>query len=77
MRLLIDTHALLWWWTDDPQLSTTARSAVADEANEVLVSAASAWEVGTKQRLGKLAACLKRIAPSASSSWPMALSTSP
>ena len=54
MRILLDTHALLWWWTDDPQLSATARSAIANEANEAFVSAASAWEVSTKQRLGKL-----------------------
>jgi PIN domain nuclease of toxin-antitoxin system len=54
MRLLLDTHALLWWWTDDPQLSTTARALLADEGNEVLVSAASAWEIATKHRLGRL-----------------------
>lgn len=35
MRLLLDTHALLWWWTDDGRLSATARTAIADEANEV------------------------------------------
>ena len=55
MRLLLDTHALLWWWTDDARLSAAARAAIADGANEVIVSAASAWEVATKQRLGKLA----------------------
>ena len=54
MRLLLDTHALLWWWADDLRLSQAARAAIADEANEVLVSAASAWEIATKQRLGKL-----------------------
>jgi PIN domain nuclease of toxin-antitoxin system len=54
MRLLLDTHALLWWWADDPQLSATARAAIADRANEVWVSAASAWEIAAKQRLGKL-----------------------
>ena len=54
MRLLLDTHALLWWWTDDPQLSESARHAVADPANAVFVSAASAWELATKHRLGKL-----------------------
>ncbi len=54
-RLLIDTHALIWWWTDDPRLSQVARDAIADEANEIFVSAASAWEVATKHRLGKLA----------------------
>ena len=54
MRLLLDTHALLWWWTDDPRLSPLARFAIADDRNEVLVSAASAWEVAIKQRIGKL-----------------------
>jgi PIN domain nuclease of toxin-antitoxin system len=54
MRLLLDTHALLWWFTDDGRLSDTARRAIGDEANEVFVSAASAWEIATKERLGKL-----------------------
>lgn len=53
-RLLLDTHALLWWWTDDARLSTLARAAISDEANTVYVSAASAWEIATKHRLGKL-----------------------
>ncbi|WP_026875762.1 type II toxin-antitoxin system VapC family toxin [Jiangella gansuensis] len=55
MQLLLDTHTLLWWFTDDDRLSLEARAAIADEANEVFVSAASAWEIATKQRLGKLA----------------------
>jgi PIN domain nuclease of toxin-antitoxin system len=54
MRLLLDTHALLWWFTADPQLSARATAAIADEANAVHVSAATAWEIATKQRLGKL-----------------------
>jgi PIN domain nuclease of toxin-antitoxin system len=54
VRLLLDTHALLWWLAGDAQLSPAAREAIADESNEVLVSAASAWEVTTKHRLGKL-----------------------
>jgi PIN domain nuclease of toxin-antitoxin system len=54
VKLLLDTHALLWWWTDDKQLSTAARAAIADERNTVLVSAASVWEISTKYRLGKL-----------------------
>ena len=55
MRLLLDTHAYLWWLTDDKRLSTTARDSIADVRNEIFVSAASAWEIATKQRLGKLA----------------------
>jgi len=54
MRILLDTHALLWWWTGDQRLSLPARAAIADEANDILVSAASAWEIATKQRLGGL-----------------------
>ena len=54
MRLLLDTHALLWWWKDDPRLSQRAADAISDEANTVLVSAASAWEIATKHRIGKL-----------------------
>jgi len=54
VRLLLDTHALLWWLAGDAQLSGPARTAIADPANEVYVSAASAWEVTTKHRLGKL-----------------------
>jgi PIN domain nuclease of toxin-antitoxin system len=54
MRFLLDTHALLWWLTDDPKLSSRAKEVIADEANTILVSAASAWEVATKFRLGKL-----------------------
>lgn len=56
MRLLLDTHAFLWWLFDDPQLSTTSRDCIADPGNEILVSAASAWEISTKYRLGKLPA---------------------
>ncbi|MDZ7670223.1 MAG: type II toxin-antitoxin system VapC family toxin [Gammaproteobacteria bacterium] len=54
MGLLLDTHALLWWWTDDANLPASARRMILDESNEILVSAASAWEIATKARLGKL-----------------------
>ena len=54
MRLLLDTHALLWWLAGDDALSIAARTAVADEGNSIFVSAASAWEIATKHRLGKL-----------------------
>jgi len=54
MRVLVDTHALLWAVTGDRRLSRRAHSALASLDNEVLVSAASAWEVCTKFRLGKL-----------------------
>ncbi|MBI2373935.1 MAG: type II toxin-antitoxin system VapC family toxin [Deltaproteobacteria bacterium] len=54
MRLLLDTHALLWWLLSDRRLPKAARHAVADPANEVYVSAASAWEIATKFRRGRL-----------------------
>lgn len=55
MRLLLDTHALLWWLNGDMRLSLPARGAIADQQTVVLVSAASAWEIATKVRIGKLA----------------------
>ncbi len=54
MKYLLDTHALLWWWTDDPQLSAHARKLISDQGNLIMASAASAWEIATKHRLGKL-----------------------
>ncbi len=54
MHLLLDTHALLWWWTDDKRLSKKVASAIANEENLVLISAASAWEIATKFRIGKM-----------------------
>jgi PIN domain nuclease of toxin-antitoxin system len=54
VRVLLDTHTLLWWLDGDRRLSRRARQTVADEANAVLVSAASAWEIATKVRIGKL-----------------------
>jgi len=54
--LLIDAHAVLWWLADDPTLEDVARSAMADPANQVLVSAATIWEIEIKRALGKLAA---------------------
>ncbi|MGH2546694.1 MAG: type II toxin-antitoxin system VapC family toxin [Actinomycetota bacterium] len=54
MRLLLDTHALLWWITDDDQLSEKAGEAIADGANDVYLSAASAWEIAIKAGLGRI-----------------------
>ena len=53
MKLLLDTHTVVWWWTDDPRIPAAARAAIADPTNIVLVSAVSAWEIATKNRLGK------------------------
>lgn len=54
MRLLLDTHALIWWATLDRRLSPKAKKAIARQESDVHVSAASAWEIATKSRLGKL-----------------------
>ena len=54
MTYLLDTHALLWWLFDDPRLSKTARGIIMDQSQRILVSAASAWEIATKHRLGRL-----------------------
>ena len=56
MSLLLDTHAVLWWLADDRTLSKPAREAIAHPATVVYVSAASAWEIAVKRRLGKLSA---------------------
>ena len=56
MRLLLDTHAFLWWLAGDEQLSPSARAAIGDQDNDVFVSAASAWEIATKYRICKLPA---------------------
>ena len=55
-RYLLDTHALLWFVLDAPRLSPAAQAVIADPRNDVYVSAASAWEIATKHRLGKLEA---------------------
>ena len=54
MRLLLDTHVLLWWRDDSPRLSPRARGEIADATNEILVSIASFWEIMIKRGLGKL-----------------------
>lgn len=54
MRLLLDTHALIWWLAGDEALSRRAREAIGDETNEIVVSAASAMEIATKFRIRKL-----------------------
>ena len=54
MILLLDAHALLWWLNGGSTLSAVARAAIAEPANETLVSAATVWELAIKQGLGKL-----------------------
>ena len=54
MNVLLDTHALLWWLFADRRLSSRAKAVLRDSQNQVSVSSASAWEIATKYRLGRL-----------------------
>ena len=62
MQALLDTHALLWWLDGDKRLSEPARDFIGEEANTVFVSAASAWEIPTKVRIGKLPGAVEAAA---------------
>ena len=53
-RYLIDTHILLWWIFNDPKLKQNAREIIQNPSNKIIVSSASAWEIATKYRIGKL-----------------------
>jgi PIN domain nuclease of toxin-antitoxin system len=55
LRLLLDTHALLWLWAADPRLPVVARDAIEDAGSEIHVSVATIWEIAIKRGLGKLA----------------------
>jgi PIN domain nuclease of toxin-antitoxin system len=54
VRLLLDTHTVLWWFSDDPRLAMAARKAIADPTNRLVVSAAVGYEIAYKQNLGRL-----------------------
>lgn len=54
MKLLLDTHIVLWWLDDDPKLPKAALDAIRTERHQVFISAASAWEMSVKRALGKL-----------------------
>ena len=55
-KLLLDTHAFLWWLGNDPQLGPKAREAISDERNDVFISAVTGWEIAIKRSIGKLSA---------------------
>jgi PIN domain nuclease of toxin-antitoxin system len=65
MRLLLDTHALIWWLTDSPKRSRAARTALADPENPFCATAVSGYEIAYKQRLGKLPAEIPEDLPRA------------
>jgi PIN domain nuclease of toxin-antitoxin system len=55
LKYLLDTHTLIWYATDAPQLSATARALIEDPNNDILISPASIWEIAIKVSIGKLA----------------------
>ncbi len=61
MRLLLDTHALLWWYSDDPALPQSCRKLIAQSDSSVFVSAVSAWEISTKFRRGRLSSASELV----------------
>jgi len=54
MRVLLDTHTFLWWITDSRRLSSHAREIISEGDNELLVSAATGWEIAIKAQLGRI-----------------------
>jgi PIN domain nuclease of toxin-antitoxin system len=61
-KILVDTHTLLWWWDGDRSLSRTAIEWLENPDVEIFVSAASAWEIATKVRIGKLPGHVRSVA---------------
>lgn len=61
MRILLDTHALLWLLGGNSRLESAAADLVTDPANDVFFSAVSLWEIGVKQRIGKIAATPAKV----------------
>ncbi len=61
MKLLLDTHTLLWWLSDDSRLGSRTRMLIADPGNDILVSVATFWEIVVKVRVGKLEADIEAI----------------
>ena len=54
MKILLDTHVLIWWLFNDPKLCSIARTQISNPQNAIYVSSASAWEIATKHRIGKM-----------------------
>jgi PIN domain nuclease of toxin-antitoxin system len=54
MKVVLDTHAFLWWISDDDRLSTSARSIIGNRENELYLSAATGWEIAIKAKLGRI-----------------------
>lgn len=76
MKVLLDTHMLLWWLSDDRRLPAPIADVLADGSVEVAVSAATVWEIGIKRALGKLRApadLLGQIREQQFTPWPITL----
>jgi PIN domain nuclease of toxin-antitoxin system len=54
MKVVLDTHAFLWWIADDDQLPSSARSIIGNRENELFLSAATGWEIAIKAKLGRI-----------------------
>lgn len=61
MKLLLDTHAILWWLTNDRRLGEGSREIIEDSANDIVVSVVSLWEIVVKTRIGKLQADIAEV----------------
>ena len=61
MRLLLDTHAILWWLSDDSRLGERARDLIENPGNDILISVVSLWEIVVKVRVGKLQANISEV----------------
>lgn len=61
VRLLLDTHALLWWYSDDPALPKACRKLIVHPGSSIFVSSVSAWEIATKFRLGRLSSASELV----------------
>lgn len=61
MKILLDTHAILWWLSGDPKVNQQASELISDPANDILVSSASLWEMLVKARTGKLTVNMQNL----------------
>lgn len=69
MAFLLDTHALIWWWTDNPKLPAAVREVMCDPAHAIHVSAATGWEIATKVRSGRMPELKNAVADTNFGEW--------
>ncbi len=68
MRVLLDTHILLWWLKDDSKLSTDAVNIIENPANDILISAVNTWEIAFKKSMGRIQIDMNELLKSIKSS---------